>query len=143
MWETTIAKLLRWLIYLPIIFLLLTIIDAVFSWAISSILSFNLSPFWIGLILIFLAGFGIIFLRYIAVLSPTFLYKISPNRKIGSYLYILCIVIYSLFVIYNFWSPEIENFEKIKVRILFQSVFVIFIAGKLIAVAKHIYEYDY
>lgn len=142
MWDTPISKLFRWLIYLPITFLLLTIIDVVFSWAISSIFSFNLSPFWIGLILIFLAGFVIILIRYIAVLLPTFLYKISPNIKIGSFIYIFCIVVYSLFVIYKFWTPDRENIEKITVRLLFQSAFIIFIAGKLIAVAKHIGEYD-
>lgn len=122
-WNSKPIKLLRWLLFVPITFIVLNIVEIGLLLLLEEVLFKTKSLFFI-----FAGGFGILIIlpMVLGSVSSFFASAICPNKRVGGYTYALFSLIFFLHLLYVIWSLDI-NYDFKNIFILGMSSIAILI----------------
>lgn len=125
MWNSKPAKVIRWIIYLPLVALCLILISSLFMWTVTVGVSFLFSSWWKLLLLIIFSGLCWALIRSISMYLSFFVVAVCPNKLIGSIA--MAVVATAIFgiLLYKMWSVQDDYPIKLIVLCVIISILVI------------------
>lgn len=134
-WNSSFLKGLRWILFIPIILLVLILMDIGLTYLTSQLFVFDWN-FWSVLIFMVIFGNIIIFLpRLFAMILTALTVFICPNRKIGGYIFLILAIINFIYLGYSFWSIDLVFTGKIIVTLVLATIAIIITALSTIETA--------
>lgn len=136
--KSRFVYVIRWLIYIPIAFFAIYIIERIFGWLIQTILEWELSLFVLFLFVMFLGsiiwGLFMMIAHGIAYLAL----QICPDKKSGGYFFAAVVGIEFIFLLFSIWQlPTSYTFYTV-VYCIFMSILALELGGLLISGALDI-----
>jgi hypothetical protein len=132
MWNSPVVKMMRWLVYIPIVFLVLTFMHFLFGLLFIGIAKLNLSIFWLIVALFFLGGLLWNIFKTIALLIAMLAKKVCPNEVFGGYILAGMTSIYFLYTLFKLWTIQPEFTGTIVVICLIISILILELGFNLI-----------
>ena len=140
MWDSGLAKAIRWIVYIPIIIIALALIEFGLIYLTIQLFNFNWN-FWNVLIFISFFGGTIFILPMMISMIITFLtVSICPDRKIGGYIYSIFAVISFIRLLYILWAMDIDFSGKVITSLVISTIVIIITAGYSITAALSLEE---
>ena len=142
MWNSGLAKAIRWIVYIPIILIALVLLDLGLTYLTIQLFDINWN-FWRVLIFITFLGGTIITLPMVISMLITFLtVSICPDRKIGGYIYSIFAVINFIRLLYVMWAMDIDFTGRVITGLVIATIVIIITAGYSITAALSLGEDD-
>lgn len=133
MQNSRLLYVIRWLVYIPITFLVVYIIERMFGWLIRTVLAWELSLFFLFLFIMVLGGMIWGLFMMIAQGIAYLTLQICPDKKGGGYFFASVVGIEFIFLLYSVWQmPTSYTFYTVVYCIL-MSIMVLELGGLLIS----------
>lgn len=133
MGNSRLVYVIRWLIYIPVTFLVVYVIERMFGWLIQTVLGWELSLFFLFLFIMFLGGIIWGVFMMIANGISYMALQICPNKKGGGYLFASVVGIEFLYLLYSVWQMPISYTFYTVVYCFLMSLMVLELGGLLIS----------
>lgn len=133
-------KAIRYIIFIPIIFLIIGTVYNLLPWSLFHLMS--LSKFWLIILLIFFGGLTIAIFQLLPGVITWLSAKISPNKNFAFYSILIISVLLAIIKIYSYWTtPEItENGFSTFLGILLTCLTIGFAASLSVGAGIEIFE---
>lgn len=133
MWDSTLVKIIRWILFLPLILISLETLNYGIKYLIIQLFDFDFREFWSlisnEVIFFVVVGFVIIFLPMLfAIVISLLTVSLCPNKKIGGIIYSIFAGINFTILIYQIWTLDIGNSRKIITILIVSSVIILITA---------------
>jgi hypothetical protein len=135
MWDSNFSKAVRWIFYIPIILIALTLLDLGILYLTGLLLDFDWS-FW--KIVIFIFSFGLLIIYFPLIVSTIIsglTVSFCPDRKIGGYIYSIFAVLNFIYLLFLMWTFEIEFTREAIATFVMSSIIILLTAGHSIRAA--------
>lgn len=140
MWNSTFVKIIRWILFIPVILISLVILDIGLTYLTIRLFDFDWS-FWKVIIFISFLGSVVIFLPMLfAMIISGLTVILCPNKKIGGIIYAIMALINFIYLIYNIWTIEIEFSGRIITTLIIATVVILITAFQSINISLTIAE---
>jgi hypothetical protein len=128
-------RLLRYLVFIPIVFFAIGVVN----WAFSHLLSllFTLDLFWVIVCVLFLGSFIWSVFKLLSSLLIISVGPISPNKKFSFWTILILSIAYGVLTIYTSWTMDIDYTGKIIFIVIIFNILVIELTWSLIAGALY------
>lgn len=113
MWNSKPAKIIRWIIYLPLAIFCLLMIYFLFIYAISVGLAFFFSSWWKILLVFIFAGLVWELIKIVSMYLSFFVVSVCPNKPIGSMIMSITTSIIFGFLLYKIWAVQYDYSFKV------------------------------
>lgn len=133
MWDSTLVKIIRWILFLPLILISLETLNYGIKYLIVKLFVFDFREFWSiisnEVIFFVVVGFVVIFLPMLfAMVISLLTVALCPNKKIGGIIYSIFAGINFTILIYQIWTLDIGNSRKIITILIVSSVIILITA---------------
>lgn len=101
-------KLIRYIVFIPIIYMIISLIYILLPWSLFGLIS--LSNFWLTVLLIFFGGVAVSVFTLLPGAITWLSAKIAPNREFAFYSTLTISIILGILQIYGFWkNPNVTE----------------------------------
>jgi hypothetical protein len=135
MWNSTLSKAIRWILYIPIIQIALGLLNLGLAYLTYQLFDFDWN-FWRVLIFIFFLGSIVISLpMIISMIISALTVAVCPDRKIGGYIYSILAAINFAWLIYEIWTVDIDFSGRVITTLIIATIVILITAGHSIYTA--------
>ena len=104
MWNLQITKIIRWILYIPLILVAWWVILFLFGISAYNLYQLTLSTFWFIVVLLFITGISWYGFKMLSVGISIFVIKVCPNLKTGLQIFSIVSMFFTLYLLYNIWT---------------------------------------
>jgi hypothetical protein len=133
-------KALRYIIFIPIIFVIISLVYTLLPWSIFNLMRF--SKFWLIILLIFFGGLVASIFAFLPGGITWLSAKISPNKEFAYYSILTISIILGILQIYGYWTnPDLtENGFSIFLGIMLTCLTIGFASSLSVGAGIEMYE---
>ena len=135
MWNSTFIKIIRWILFVPVMLISLFILDFGLSYLTIQLFDFDWS-FWRVVFFIFILGSTVIYLpMFFAMIISGLTVALCPNKEIGGIIYAIMALINFIYLIYNIWTLEFEFSGRVITTLIIATVVILITAFQSINIS--------
>jgi hypothetical protein len=132
MWNAPLTKVLRWIVYMPLIYLVLTLIHFLFGTLLVWVGNLNLSTFWFFTCLVLFGGILWGLLQMLSTFLLVMTTMVCPNKKYGGLIFGGMTLLYFLYMLYSIWTIQADYSVKTIIFLIVISFLIISLGFNLV-----------